>query len=110
MSFVGTLLLNEYLKNTYKNRKIVFENRIENFLNKKVDLGDYSGIRFLGISLKNSKIIDNRNLNCLLYTSDAADDTPCVDLGGRRIIKKKCNQSTKEKKYTQKSKDLRCFF
>eukprot|EP00831_Metopus_contortus_P002850 TRINITY_DN11063_c0_g1_i1.p2 TRINITY_DN11063_c0_g1~~TRINITY_DN11063_c0_g1_i1.p2 ORF type:complete len:169 (-),score=22.32 TRINITY_DN11063_c0_g1_i1:23-529(-) len=28
-------------------------------------------------------------LNCLLYTSDAADDTPCVDLGGRRIIKKK---------------------
>ena len=20
---------------------------------------------------------------CLLYTSDAADDTPCVDLGGR---------------------------
>ena len=21
---------------------------------------------------------------CLLYTSDAADDTPCVDLGGRR--------------------------
>eukprot|EP00825_Cyclidium_porcatum_P005896 TRINITY_DN12894_c0_g1_i2.p5 TRINITY_DN12894_c0_g1~~TRINITY_DN12894_c0_g1_i2.p5 ORF type:complete len:110 (-),score=19.58 TRINITY_DN12894_c0_g1_i2:59-388(-) len=26
---------------------------------------------------------------CLLYTSDAADDMQCVDLGGRRIIKKK---------------------
>ena len=26
---------------------------------------------------------------CLLYTSDAADDLRCVDLGGRRIIKKK---------------------
>src|SRR5450756_2623254 len=26
--------------------------------------------------------------NCLLYTSDAADDLLCVDLGGRRIIKK----------------------
>ena len=25
---------------------------------------------------------------CLLYTSDAADDLLCVDLGGRRIIKK----------------------
>ena len=25
---------------------------------------------------------------CLLYTSDAADDPLCVDLGGRRIIKK----------------------
>ena len=26
---------------------------------------------------------------CLLYTSDADDDLLCVDLGGRRIIKKK---------------------
>ena len=26
---------------------------------------------------------------CLLYTSDAADDSLRVDLGGRRIIKKK---------------------
>src|SRR5450756_2447796 len=25
-------------------------------------------------------------LTCLLYTSDAADDLLCVDLGGRRII------------------------
>ena len=25
---------------------------------------------------------------CLLYTSDAADDLLCVDIGGRRIIKK----------------------
>ena len=30
---------------------------------------------------------------CLLYTSDAADERSSVDLGGRRIIKKK-------KKYT----------
>ena len=30
---------------------------------------------------------------CLLYTSDAADDLLCVDLGGRRIIKKK-NEKT----------------
>ena len=29
------------------------------------------------------------NTPCLLYTSDAADDLLCVDLGGRRIIKKK---------------------
>eukprot|EP00825_Cyclidium_porcatum_P044825 TRINITY_DN6672_c0_g1_i1.p1 TRINITY_DN6672_c0_g1~~TRINITY_DN6672_c0_g1_i1.p1 ORF type:complete len:171 (-),score=34.54 TRINITY_DN6672_c0_g1_i1:84-596(-) len=28
-------------------------------------------------------------ISCLLYTSDAADDMQCVDLGGRRIIKKK---------------------
>src|SRR5664280_3676825 len=29
--------------------------------------------------------------NCLLYTSDAADEEDSVDLGGRRIIKKKKN-------------------
>src|SRR5665811_1213398 len=29
---------------------------------------------------------------CLLYTSDAADDLTRVDLGGRRIIKKKNNK------------------
>ena len=30
-----------------------------------------------------------RNETCLLYTSDAADERSSVDLGGRRIIKKK---------------------
>ena len=32
-------------------------------------------------------------MHCLLYTSDAADDMQCVDLGGRRIIKKKFFQA-----------------
>src|SRR5680860_1753016 len=41
------------------------------------------GIAFLGADLY---IIYSL---CLLYTSDAADDLLCVDLGGRRIIKKK---------------------
>ena len=39
-------------------------------------------------------VIHDRISPCLLYTSDAADDLLCVDLGGRRIIKKK----KKEKK------------
>ena len=35
---------------------------------------------------------------CLLYTSDAADERSSVDLGGRRILKKKTtNTSTNEK-------------
>ena len=34
---------------------------------------------------------------CLLYTSDAADDLPCVDLGGRRIIKKKITSHTESR-------------
>mgnify|MGYP003380951122 CR=1 FL=1 len=32
---------------------------------------------------------------CLLYTSDAADERSSVDLGGRRIIKKKNNTKKK---------------
>eukprot|EP00658_Telonema_sp_P-2_P008053 TRINITY_DN13012_c0_g1_i1.p1 TRINITY_DN13012_c0_g1~~TRINITY_DN13012_c0_g1_i1.p1 ORF type:complete len:109 (-),score=17.43 TRINITY_DN13012_c0_g1_i1:65-391(-) len=31
---------------------------------------------------------------CLLYTSDAADEEDSVDLGGRRIIKKKKKRNT----------------
>ena len=33
------------------------------------------------------------HMPCLLYTSDAADERSSVDLGGRRIIKKKNSQS-----------------
>ena len=36
----------------------------------------------------------NKTRSCLLYTSDAADDLLCVDLGGRRIIKKKKQKNT----------------
>ena len=38
-------------------------------------------------------IRDHQTLPCLLYTSDAADDVLRVDLGGRRIIKKKFFQA-----------------
>ena len=34
-------------------------------------------------------ILPDRHDPCLLYTSDAADERSSVDLGGRRIIKKK---------------------
>ena len=36
--------------------------------------------------------ISNYSYTCLLYTSDAADERSSVDLGGRRIIKKKKNK------------------
>ena len=51
LSFLGTFLLNNFLKETYSSRKLELEKRIENLLDKNVDLGDYVGIRFLGISL-----------------------------------------------------------
>mgnify|MGYP003381616289 CR=1 FL=1 len=36
-------------------------------------------------------------LDCLLYTSDAADERSSVDLGGRRIIKKKKNRRRQQR-------------
>ena len=41
-----------------------------------------------------------RYYDCLLYTSDAADDMQCVDLGGRRIIKKKYTQTARHAYHT----------
>ena len=44
---------------------------------------------------------------CLLYTSDAADDLLCVDLGGRRIIKKKKHTKKKKKQLRKTTKTPR---
>eukprot|EP00657_Telonema_sp_P-1_P010476 TRINITY_DN4923_c0_g1_i1.p1 TRINITY_DN4923_c0_g1~~TRINITY_DN4923_c0_g1_i1.p1 ORF type:complete len:177 (-),score=40.59 TRINITY_DN4923_c0_g1_i1:92-622(-) len=41
------------------------------------------------VSPADNSLDETLNTLCLLYTSDAADDLLCVDLGGRRIIKKK---------------------
>ena len=45
--------------------------------------------------------IFDRLYTCLLYTSDAADDLLCVDLGGRRIIKKKKHRQNKQQNTPQ---------
>src|SRR5450756_2002397 len=50
---------------------------------------DSGTIRMHGEALRFSSVADARRQGisaCLLYTSDAADDLLCVDLGGRRII------------------------
>ena len=48
------------------------------------------GIVVIGIVLKElGHIFIPLLIACLLYTSDAADERSSVDLGGRRIIKKK---------------------
>ena len=63
LGFLGTFLLNNLLRDKYNYRKSDLEDRVANFLNKNVSLGDYSGIRFLGFSVGNSKIIDKKNLD-----------------------------------------------
>ena len=62
LGLIGTFLLNKFLRDSYNSRKSDFEDRVENLINKKVSLGDYSGIRFLGFYLGNSKIIDKKNI------------------------------------------------
>src|SRR5450756_3034479 len=51
------------------------------------DSAGYQGVPRLSTSARTKLLVSFGA--CLLYTSDAADDLLCVDLGGRRIIKKK---------------------
>ena len=45
---------------------------------------------YYNLKEKGRVAFESLNLDCcLLYTSDAADERSSVDLGGRRIIKKK---------------------
>ena len=61
------------------------------FLSSFIRVKAYQG----SVSLSNKheefirKILKIKVPTCLLYTSDAADERSSVDLGGRRIIKKK---------------------
>ena len=70
LGLLGTFLLNNFLRDNYNSRKSELEDSIENFINKKVSLGDYSGIRFLGFSLGNSKIIDKKNIDSGIQTKN----------------------------------------
>ena len=51
-------------------------------------IGEQLFLRNLKIGEELAPLPDD-SLACLLYTSDAADERSSVDLGGRRIIKKK---------------------
>ena len=65
---------------------------LDRLLSRKSDVeivsGAARGADSLAIRYAGERLIPLRKF-CLLYTYDAADDLLCVDLGGRRIIKKK---------------------
>ena len=60
----------------------------------------------------NCTIMNDSYMGCLLYTSDAADERSSVDLGGRRIIKKKnhldrdCHRTVTTKHITKSNADI----
>ena len=65
----------------------------------KRQINNNENIRYIYHSNRKVSLSKNVGINsacgkyiaCLLYTSDAADERSSVDLGGRRIIKKKNN-------------------
>ena len=72
----------------------LFENYFSTFIKDEGEFAKSLNVQCLGliaffytIPYKNREI--TTSILCLLYTSDAADERSSVDLGGRRIIKKK---------------------
>ena len=57
---------------------------IDNLFNLKP-----GAVLFQSTRINNQQYSYEKYISCLLYTSDAADERSSVDLGGRRIIKKK---------------------
>eukprot|EP00831_Metopus_contortus_P017669 TRINITY_DN17463_c0_g2_i1.p2 TRINITY_DN17463_c0_g2~~TRINITY_DN17463_c0_g2_i1.p2 ORF type:complete len:211 (-),score=31.70 TRINITY_DN17463_c0_g2_i1:36-668(-) len=82
-SFASTYGMNPYLSGAYTVRKLI---RLDHIVRNNPGRTDSVG-KYLPVSRQLSHVLCVDT--CLLYTSDAADDTPCVDLVGRRIIKKK---------------------
>src|SRR5678809_1767985 len=70
--------------------RAVIEDFVEIGANCTIDRG-VSGDTVIGAGTKIDNLVhighDTEVGNCLLYTSDAADERSSVDLGGRRIIK-----------------------
>ena len=60
-----------------------FRARQKAYITEKAGLTKEEAARFFPL------YFELQDKNCLLYTSDAADEEDSVDLGGRRIIKKK---------------------
>ena len=82
---IRDLVRSRGLGDVYKRQELSFSGVL---VNPIIFLGSISNTSFgIGISGTNGTF-------CLLYTSDAADDLLCVDLGGRRIIKTKKNKNT----------------
>src|SRR5659263_772964 len=98
MTLAGKLILAAFAVRTSSPRVKIFSLRVSSPSNVVFEIAIDSHVsRFVPFTMvlifsDNSEIAFGFDLSdiviCLLYTSDAADDLLCVDLGGRRIIKK----------------------
>src|SRR5665648_283984 len=95
---VGRNFLNPLYQDKNASCNVFFDRRNDCYRLKDFGNDNYSGDCFAFVGklcdldcnrpIEFMQILEQIN-NCLLYTSDAADEEDSVDLGGRRIIKKK---------------------
>src|SRR5678815_43053 len=79
------------LRKTYEKIKVTFVNVDEAWKTAKKKATEAYQV-FAELNAQSSRLgneLADLKYTCLLYTSDAADERSSVDLGGRRIIKKK---------------------
>ena len=76
------------LKYVFFKTDFIFGKKIHSVCNRKY-LNIYKNHSFRKREREREREKERGRESCLLYTSDAADDMQCVDLGGRRIIKKR---------------------
>ena len=90
-------------------RCLVIDHGMGTVIGETAEIGDnvllYHNVTLGGVDLiKTKRHPTLEDHVCLLYTSDAADERSSVDLGGRRIIKKKKRVQISTKPITQKKK------
>ena len=80
---------------------VLIKNKFGNLFSFKTDfmISDEMMSKFIDyatskeVTFNEEEYRKDKDYICLLYTSDAADERSSVDLGGRRIIKKKKNKN-----------------
>ena len=77
---IRDLVRSRGLGDVYKRQMQMLATSLDTY---RLDLGGYPE------TLAELRASSKPGWDCLLYTSDAADERSSVDLGGRRIIKKK---------------------
>eukprot|EP00828_Plagiopyla_frontata_P024524 TRINITY_DN3130_c0_g1_i2.p1 TRINITY_DN3130_c0_g1~~TRINITY_DN3130_c0_g1_i2.p1 ORF type:complete len:419 (-),score=72.12 TRINITY_DN3130_c0_g1_i2:4-1260(-) len=73
-----------------------FKKKIVIFDEKKKEYKEGEVVGTCEVYLGEEKVGEVQIYSCLLYTSDAADEEDSVDLGGRRITKKKNKRQSRE--------------
>ena len=89
--FSEYMFIKKFRNSTNFSNKIIIENQE---ILEKIKLSQKPVI-FISGHFNNFELMA-MHIDCLLYTSDAADDSLRVDLGGRRIIKKHSTHSVLE--------------